>query len=210
MADDVLVVSDRLDQGYVKEFAARMGTLSEKGFTGTWTTRLALGHPASARYWGARARPHEGYRPMVSQAVLPTVTQTALGVAAMPQVTLVRSPSGMVRMIRSVRGSIFVTEFPVPPIPPVVQTAPAPTARTPGCSAERSRRWSTCSVCGSISNNPGPACPDAHGAAVRAHTAPSPTAIQAGPQLTPLSRRTFVTLLPPALIASTQLFPPEV
>ena len=48
-------------------------------------------------------------RPMVSQALLPMVTQTALGVAAMPQVTLVRSPSGMVRMIRSVRGSIFVT-----------------------------------------------------------------------------------------------------
>src|SRR6059036_2242314 len=52
MADDVLVVSDRLDQGYVKEFAARMGTLSERGFTGTWTTRQALGHPASVEILG--------------------------------------------------------------------------------------------------------------------------------------------------------------
>src|SRR5438874_13773852 len=110
--------------------------------------RLLLSH---ARTSGrlARAKPAvEGYRPMVSQAVLPMVTQTALGVAAMPQVTLVRSPSGKVRMIRSVRGSIFVTPsaallFP-PPSPPVVQTAPAPTATTPDCSAVRLRRWRTC------------------------------------------------------------------
>src|SRR5256885_1656717 len=165
MADDVLVLSDRLNQGYVKEFAARMGTLSEKGFTGTWTTRQALGHPASVEILGRpRSSPARGYRPMVSQAVLPMVTQTALGVAAMPQVTLVRSPSGKVRMIRSVRGSIFVTPsaallFP-PPIPPVVQTAPAPTATAPDCSAERLRRWGTCSVFGSISLRPGPARAD--------------------------------------------------
>src|SRR5438445_3003630 len=187
MADDVLVVSDRRDQGYVKEFAARMGTLSEGGLQEPGRPAKPSATLPASRYWGARARPHEGYRPMVSQAVLPMVTQTALGVAAMPQVTLVRSPSGKVRMIRSVRGSIFVTPsaallFP-PPIPPVVQTAPAPTATAPDCSAERLRRWRTCSVCGSISMSSGPACLDAHGMAVRAHTAPSPTAIDAGPQL---------------------------
>jgi len=80
----------------------------------------------------------------VSQAVLPRVTQTALGVAAIAQVTLVWSVSGVMRMIRFVRGSIFVIEFAVtlfpPPIPPVTQTAPAPAATTPACSAERSRR----------------------------------------------------------------------
>ena len=99
-------------------------------------------------------KPRRFYWPMVSQWVLPRVTQMALGVAAMLQVTLVWSASGVIRMIRSVRGSIFVIElaltlFP-PPIPPVTQTAPAPAATTPGCSAERSRRWRMCSVCGSI------------------------------------------------------------
>src|SRR5439155_3964333 len=161
----------------------------------------------------ARAKPAvESHRPMVSQAVLPMVTQTALGVAALPQVTLVRSPSGKVRIIRSVRGSIFVTPSAVllfpPPIPPVVQTAPAPTATAPDCSAERLRRWRTCSVCGSISMSSGPARLDAHGMAVRAHTAPSPTEIQAGPQLASFCRTTVVGLLLPALIASTRLSGP--
>lgn len=98
-----------------------------------------------------------GRRLLLAHAVLPMVTQTALGVAAMAQVTLVRFPTGgKSRMIRSVRGSIFVTEFPSPPIPPVVQTAPAPTATTPGCSAARSRPCRTCSVCGSMSKSSAP------------------------------------------------------
>src|SRR5436305_13607661 len=66
MADDVLVVSDRLDQGYVKEFAARMGTLSERGFTGTWTTRQALGHFASVEVLG---RPRSSPRGLSADGV---------------------------------------------------------------------------------------------------------------------------------------------
>src|SRR5438128_2441459 len=37
--------------------------------------------------------PSEGYRPIVSQAALPMVTQTALGVAAMPQMAVLVSSS---------------------------------------------------------------------------------------------------------------------
>jgi hypothetical protein len=104
--------------------------------------------------------PYGVYWPMVLQWALPMATQTARGVAAMPQRTLVLFPSGRVRMIRSVRGSIFVREF---PSAPVVQTAPAPTARESGCSAERSRRLRVRSVCGSILISVGPGRPDAHG-----------------------------------------------
>jgi hypothetical protein len=57
----------------------------------------------------------------------------------MPHVALVLFPRfGKVRMMRSVCGSIFVTESPSPPIQPVVQTASTPTATTPDYSAERS------------------------------------------------------------------------
>src|SRR6266516_6458198 len=60
MADDVLVVSDRLDQGYVKEFAARMGTLSERGLREPGRPAKPSATLPASRYWGARARPPRG------------------------------------------------------------------------------------------------------------------------------------------------------
>src|SRR5437588_11420975 len=64
-----------------------------------------------------------GYRPMVSQKLSPTATQTASRVAAIPHGVFVLPPTGIVRTTLVVTGSISETEA------PASQTEPAPTAR---------------------------------------------------------------------------------